>query len=167
VIKLFPSVSQITDVCDRGQPLAPPGRRTCHYRVSGLGPALAATRDRVVGAPSALSTIWVKLKTCLDTTPRVILKLSLRTPDVYFGLRASAAQTVKPPIPFPSDYPWRPEMLPEPSTGAYQLGDFGCGTWCIGRGCLVPDESRPVSEGSRIRYLEILAGYRTPIQTGI
>jgi hypothetical protein len=66
-----------------------------------------------------------------------------------------------------SDYLWQPEMLPEPSTGAYQLGDFGCDTWCIGRGCLVPGGSRPVSEGSRIRYLEILAGYRTPIQTGI
>jgi hypothetical protein len=67
VSKLFSSDSQITDFCDRGQ-RARVGSPKLPYRVSGLGPGLAATRDRVVGVPSALSIIRLTLETCLDTT---------------------------------------------------------------------------------------------------
>jgi hypothetical protein len=69
VSKLFSIVGQITDFCDRGQPRGGPGSPKLPYCVYGLGPGLAATGDRVVGGPSALSAIWLALETCLVTTP--------------------------------------------------------------------------------------------------
>jgi hypothetical protein len=58
VSKLFSSVSQITDFCDRpGTALSTLGSPKSPYRVSGLGPRLAATGDRVLGGLGALSAI--------------------------------------------------------------------------------------------------------------
>jgi hypothetical protein len=79
VSKQVSSVSQITVFCDRGL-TAPgtPGSPKLPYRVSGLGSGLAATGDRILGGPNALSAIWLVMEICLDTTPNRFSAISAR-----------------------------------------------------------------------------------------
>jgi hypothetical protein len=71
---------------------------------------------------------------------RAAAKLATRGKKGTAGLRRAGTKGVEVAPPArggrnlgTSDYLWRPEILPEPSTGATQLGDFGCGTSTPGR----------------------------------